>query len=124
LGATTNTSDDCSTFRGGTRRLTIGTPPALKGHLLERLAGDEYGHDLKKLLAAAVQQGLIDFVALEERQLIEIQRASKYYYEKVFEYPALGEAMLAYPHNPDIETLLGAAKAMVVALEVPCRDAK
>ena len=55
---------------------------------------------------------------------MEIRRASKYYLEKVFEYPAAGEAPRAYPHNPDIEPLLEAAKAMVVALEVPCRDAK
>jgi hypothetical protein len=96
---------------------------SLKGQPLERLAGGEYGHDLEKLLAAAVQQGLLDLVVVEERQLIEIRRASKYYAEKVFEYPALGEALFGYPHNPDIEPLLEAAKAMVVALEVPCRDA-
>jgi hypothetical protein len=97
---------------------------SLKGQPLEQLAGGEYGHNLEKLLAAAVQQGLLDLVVVEERQSIEIRRASKYYSEKVFEYPALGEALFGYPHNPDIEPLLEVAKAMVVALEVPCRDAK
>jgi hypothetical protein len=96
---------------------------SLKGQPLEQLAGGEYGHDLEKLLAAAVQQGLLDLVVIEERALIEIRRASKYYSEKVFEYPALGEAVFGYPHNPDIEPLLEAAKAMVVALEVPCLNA-
>ena len=97
---------------------------SLRGQPLERLAGGEYGHDLEKLLAAAVHQGLLELVVLEERHLIEIRRASKYYFEKVFEYPAVGEAPFGYPHNPDTGPLLEAAKAMVLALEVPCRDAK
>ena len=97
---------------------------SLKGQPLEQLAGGEYGHDLEKLLDAAIQQGLLDVVAIAEDQLNEIRRASTYYAEKVFEYPALGEALSGYPHNPAIEPLLEAGSAMVVALEVPCRDAK
>ena len=83
-----------------------------------------FGHDLEKLLAEAIQQGLLDIVAIEESQLNEIRRASRYRSEKVFEYPALAEALSGYPHNPAIEPLLAAANAMVIALEIPCLEAK
>jgi HEPN domain-containing protein len=96
---------------------------SLKGRPLEQLAGGEFGHDLENLLAGAEREGLSDLVSLEEPQLAEIRRASKYYSEKVFEYPALGEAVQGYPYNPDINLLLDAASAMVAVLEEPCLHA-
>jgi hypothetical protein len=61
---------------------------------------------------------------LPERQLAEIYRASTYYVEKVFEYPAIAEALIGYPKKPNIELLLGAADALVTALREPCLNAK
>ncbi len=93
---------------------------SLKGRPLRELAGGELGHNLENLLDEAEQQGLSDLVQLEEPQIAEIRRASKYYAEKIFEYPALMEAPRAYPENPDANLLFGAAEALVAALQEPC----
>jgi len=95
---------------------------SLKGRSLEQLAGGAFGHDLESLLAEAERHGLSTLVHLEKLQLAEIRRASTYYAEKVFEYPALGEAVFGYPKNPDTNLLLGAAEALVAALREPCLD--
>ncbi len=87
------------------------------------MADGAFGHNLKSLLAEAEQHGLLTFVHMGEPQLAEVRRASTYYAEKVFEYPALGEAIFAYPKNPDTNLLLGATEMLVAALREPCLDA-
>jgi hypothetical protein len=52
-----------------------------------------------------------------------VLRSSAYYREKVFEYPAIAEALKAYPGNPDTDLLLGVARALVTALREPCLNA-
>jgi hypothetical protein len=96
---------------------------SLKGRRMTELAGGEFGHDLPNLLDEAQKQKLADLVSLNESQLFQINRASVYYVEKVFEYPANDEALKAYPQMPDIELLIGAAEALVTALREPCLNA-
>jgi hypothetical protein len=94
---------------------------SLKGRSLAKLAGGPFGHDLASLLARAEQDGLLDIVPLQPDQREEIQRASMYYKGKVFEYPALTEAIRAYPDRPkNMDALLGAATSLVSALDQPC----
>ena len=53
----------------------------------------------------------------------EIQRADKYYSEKVFEYPAISEAIEGYPQKPNLVVLRSAAELLVIRLEALCLDA-
>jgi hypothetical protein len=96
---------------------------SLKGCSLEQMAGGPFGHNLESLLAEADQHGLSALVHLEKLHAAEIRRASTYYVEKVFEYPALDEAVLCYPKNPDVNLLLSAAEAVVAVLREPCLNA-
>jgi hypothetical protein len=90
---------------------------------MERLAGGPFGHDLDTLLTEAMNNGIADLVNLDARQLAHIRFASTYYQEKVFEYPAVAEALRAYLGNPDANLLLSAAEALVAALREPCLNA-
>lgn len=93
---------------------------SLKKYSLEQLAGGALAHDLEALLAEAERHGLCSFVHFGDSQRIEIRRASVYYVEKVFEYPAVDEALRAYPKRPDTTLLIGAAEKLVAALHGPC----
>ena len=94
-----------------------------KGLTLRELASRKYRHDLTKLLETAEGYGLASTVPLEPRHLREIRRAKKYYSEKVFEYPAIFEAINAYPHTPDLDLLRGAAEILVKRTELLCLEA-
>jgi hypothetical protein len=94
---------------------------SLKKCSLEELAGGVYGHDLESLMVEAEKRGLQALFKFEDRQQAEIVRASTYYFEKVFEYPALMEAVHGYPKLPDASLLIDAAEALVSALREPCR---
>jgi len=61
--------------------------------------------------------------ALDEHQTFQIRRASNYYSGKVFEYPAIGEAVSAYSGNPDTNTLIEVAEKLVDVLREPCLKA-
>jgi hypothetical protein len=93
---------------------------SLRGCSLVALAGGPYGHDLKSLIEVAEKQDFHALVKLDDRQRAEIIRASTYYLEKVLEYPALTEAVRAYPDLPDANVLIDAAEALVSALREPC----
>jgi len=64
--------------------------------------------------------GLRDFVRLGPRKVAEIHKASLYYSEAVFEYPALAAAFRGYPHKPRLEVLLAAAEELMSAVREPC----
>ena len=96
---------------------------SLKGISLLELTGGEYGHDLKGLIEQTEKRDLDTFVKLGDDQRAEIIRASTYYFEKVFEYPALMEALRGNPGLPSADVLIGAAEALVSALQEPCRAA-
>lgn len=97
---------------------------SLNGVLMPKLADSLYGHNLDKILDQAVETGINDKVKLAETHCDAIRLASAYYSGKVFEYPAVGEAISAYPHMPPIETLFDAASILVETLAQPCREAK
>ena len=94
---------------------------SVKGRTLPELA--EFGHDLQRLVEDATAAGLRDLVVLEPSHLVEIERASRYYIEKVFEYPALAVVSGLYPNypkTPDFDSLVSAADLLVSSLREPC----
>jgi hypothetical protein len=93
---------------------------SLKGTSLLTLAGGPYAHNLESLLLEAENQDLESIINFPLDQREQIVRASSYYAAKVFEYPALPEAVYAYPLWPTTSVLLDAAEALISALEPPC----
>ena len=87
------------------------------------LSENAYGHNLEAILAAAESKGLSAQVTLTMEQRTEVTKAAAYYAGKVFEYPAIGEAMGGYPGLPRLDVLLEAANALVECLAQPCREA-
>jgi vacuolar-type H+-ATPase subunit E/Vma4 len=66
---------------------------------------------------------LQEFVKLTGEELAEIKKASNYYERKIFEHPAVVEAVSAYPGDPDVVYLLSAAERLVEGLYHPCLSA-
>jgi hypothetical protein len=97
---------------------------SLKGQSLVDLSGGAYGHNLAAILAEAEAQGLAEMATLTADHKLEISRASEYYAEKLFEYPAVGEALTGFPGWPNNESLIAAADALVGALYDPCLHAQ
>lgn len=95
---------------------------SLKGDTMLKLAENAFGHNLTNIFAHAEAQGILSEIPLTNLHCDEIQRAAEYYGEKVFEYPAVGEAIRAYPRLPDLSLLLEAAEVMCNCLEAPCRE--
>jgi hypothetical protein len=89
---------------------------SLRGRPMVELAGGAFRHDLAALLTKAEKEGFLDMVPLTGSQMAEIVRAAKYYSEKVFEYPAVGESIGAYPHLPHVPDLIEISDLMVSAL--------
>jgi hypothetical protein len=79
---------------------------------------------LETLLRNADEKGLTPLVALTEAQRAAIRQASVYYEGKVFEYPAVGEAMSGYPDMPALSLLFEVAAVLVESLRKPCQEAK
>jgi hypothetical protein len=96
---------------------------SLKGYSLDELAGGKFSHDLGKILDEAERNGLRQFVAWGEDGTFQIRRASSYYSSKVFEYPAVGEALSGYSGSPATNVLIDAADRLVDALHEPCLQA-
>jgi hypothetical protein len=95
---------------------------SIKGRTLPELA-DHFQHDLQALVKEATAAGLRDLVELDPKQLGEIERASRYYSEKVFEYPALAVVSGLhpdYPKLPDFDVLVRAADGLAEVLRQPC----
>ncbi len=88
------------------------------------LAEGSYGHNLDAILQKADEKGLDASIRLTAAQRSAIRLATVYYCGKVFEYPAVGEAMSGYPSVPSLETLLEAAGRLVDLLRQQCLDAK
>jgi len=97
---------------------------SLKKLSLQELSGGAYGHNLQSILHKAEEHGLADSVADISEYRENIQRASRYYAEKVFEYPAVGEALMAYPGNPNTDVLIEAAAVLVESLYDQCLHAE
>ncbi len=96
---------------------------SIQGSEMLHLAGGQFGHKLAPLLTSALDGGLLDLAPLNREHLEAIRRAETYYAGKVFEYPAVGEALSAYPAMPPLDTLVEAAILLTNALAKPCREA-
>ncbi len=93
---------------------------SLNGAKLLELADAAYGHNLEALLEAVAKTGRP--LAIATSHCSEIRKAAKYYVEKVFQYPAVAQAMLGYPDLPDFAVLIEAADILDADLEKPCRE--
>ena len=93
---------------------------SLKGYSLNKLAEHQFSHQIVNLLDQAERNGLYEFVNLKDVEKSQIGSASDYYSSKVFEYPAVSEAIQGYPKRPDINILIDAAETLVGALKDPC----
>jgi hypothetical protein len=96
---------------------------SLQGLKMLELSEGAYGHNLETVLAAAEAKGLAAQVPLGADDRDEIVEASHYYAGKVFEYPAIGEALSGYPRLPNWDKLASAAGMLVANLEDPCKKA-
>ncbi len=97
---------------------------SLHGATMLELSENAFGHNLDAIVAAADAKGLQLQVALTPDHRVEISKAAMYYAGKVFEYPAVGEAMSGYPGLPKLEVLFVAAELLVSTLAQPCREAE
>jgi HEPN domain-containing protein len=93
---------------------------ALRGVSLPKLSTGAFGHNLHQLLAEADKNNIHEFVKLNSGQRTAIKHASDYYREKVLEYPALSEAVHAYPKMPNTPILIEASELLVTSLHQPC----
>jgi hypothetical protein len=93
---------------------------SLRGRRLTELSFGEFGHDLQNLLAEADAAGLPKLVNLSNEARSAIEFAHRYYLDKVFEYPAVLEALKGYPGDPEIESLLHVGDQLVATLMQPC----
>jgi hypothetical protein len=92
----------------------------LKGHPMIGLSEGKYGHNLERLLEAADREGLSTYVKLTSDQRGEIKKASDYFREKVFQYPAIVESAHAYPKSPDYDLLISASSMLLDGIRPPC----
>ena len=97
---------------------------SVQGASMLDLAENAYGHNLDRLLAAADERGLDATIQLSIEHRAEVHKAADYYAGKLFEYPAVGEAIRAYPGLPDINSLLEVARYLVTSLAEPCLNAQ
>jgi hypothetical protein len=93
---------------------------SLKGRPLTELGFGEFGHDLQNLLAEADAVDLSKLVDLSEEDRSVIEFVHRYYLDKVFEYPAVLEALKGYPGDPETEPLLNVGARLVAGLMQPC----
>ena len=82
------------------------------------------GHNLETLLRNTDEKGFAALVTLTEAQRAAIRHASTYYEGKVFEYPAIGETLCAYPGMPALDVLYETAAILVNSLRELCREAE
>jgi hypothetical protein len=97
---------------------------SIQGTKMIDMAGGAYGHNLDSILNAADEKNLVSLVNLTEIRRAEIRQASIYYAGKVFEYPAVGESLSAYPHKPRLNIIDEAAYILVSSLRQACIDAQ
>lgn len=97
---------------------------SLHGAAMLELADGSHGHNLEAILKKADEKNLAKHVDLTDLQRTEIRKASLYYAGKVFEYPAVGEALSGYPSMPAIDTLLKVATILINSLRQQCLEAK
>ena len=95
---------------------------SLEGKLMVELADGKLAHKLGALLSAAEEASLSKIVSLSDAQENAVRLAETYYAGKVFEYPAVGEAISAYPGMPSLSLLFEVATLLVEQLAIPCYE--
>jgi hypothetical protein len=95
---------------------------SLRGAKMIEMMESGLGHKLEALLQEAIERGLNDLVSLTDSQRNAIHQATTYYAGKVFEYPAVAEALSAYPQLPSLPHLFEAAAELVDVLRKPCYE--
>lgn len=96
---------------------------SLQGVAMIELADGSHGHNLVGILQRAEETNIKAIVALTEKHFVAICDASHYYAGKVFEYPAVGEALSGYPSMPPVDNLFEAANLLVESLYQKCLEA-
>jgi len=86
-----------------------------KGITVAELKGKKYGHDVKKILDASLENGLKDHVALDQTHIAVIKIANEEYRNKRFQYIQTGSMTV-----PDVELIINAARLLTVGLEAVC----
>ena len=97
---------------------------SLHGTAMLDMAENPQGHNLGTILQRADEQGLKTASSLTATHRAAIRSAELYYSGKLFEYPAVGEALAGYPGMPPLDELLRAATILVDELRQSCRDAQ
>jgi hypothetical protein len=97
---------------------------SLKGFQMVNLAEGQFGHKLSSILSEAESAGLLEAVPLTVAHRDAINAAECYYAGKVFEYPAIGEALSGYPSMPSLTLLFEAGALLTSSMAQPCREAK
>jgi hypothetical protein len=97
---------------------------SLQGVPYDQMADGALGHNLDHLLTDAKNKGLDGLVKFSAEQESEIIRASVYYAEKVYEYPAVSEFVTAHPSRAKSKPLVAAAERIIDALREPCYKAQ
>jgi hypothetical protein len=93
---------------------------SLHGMTLFELSDVTFGHNLDRLLECVDQNSHAAVVQLTAANRAAIGQASEYYAAKVFEYPALEEAVRGFPEKPDLGHLLEVARSLVDSLRSAC----
>lgn len=93
---------------------------SLKGSTMVDLKDLKIGHNLTKLIDQCFRSEIDNLIALSEEQISQVKNADIYYSGKVFEYPAIGEALKGYPEAPSLQHLIHIAKHLVYILKEPC----
>lgn len=96
---------------------------SLDGNTMISMA-DEHGHNLDKLIVKSLENKLEKTANLNKSHTDEIKKASDYYSGKVFEYPAVGEAIKSYPNIPNIDVLFEACEILSKSLKSKCETHK
>lgn len=97
---------------------------AVCGSTMADLSDAALGHNLDAILKEAEAKNVAHLVPLSPVEAGEIVKASNYYSGKVFEYPAVAEAMKAYSGRPDFDLLVCVADKLVVGTEASCKAAR
>jgi hypothetical protein len=91
----------------------------MKGATLVGLSEAQHGHKLASLLSSAQESGLSQYVELSDAQCQAVRDVELYYNGKVFEYPAIGEALLSNMRMPPLEVLIEVAERLCAGLASP-----
>ena len=103
--------------------LSLKSYLSLQGSTMLELKKLNIGHNLTKLINQCLEEKIGNLILLSEEHVSEIKNADVYYSGKVFEYPAIGDALEGYPQTPSLQHLISIAKNLVSVLKEQCLNA-